>query len=353
MNKLNFRKLLPGLVSVIIIAGMAAQSFATSVDMAAFVDKEKYMTKYYELDWRIDQIENRLINLYQFTCSNVRTFAGAGYTSSGSAEITRTGANLYSRTSILQNPYMASPLVNLRNPGYLRLNSATALSWNTGTPSQHGHNYVKSIPASLCQWMDGIEPAENCTIEVNAWLNYNNGGGVSTMNGFTNYNYVTTMGPFKKFKYPANYGSGGIWVKIPPEFGQPGVTTGNQTRSVTSNPTDLQYAENSLTKPTTWTNLSTTNSRPYVQSYLTGGLSGFPNRDYDEYPSTAFYPEKGSNTYYCYYWNGALPSTSLEGKTNVWLRFYNYSSDTADGGYVSAFNGVGINTVIKNWNNNK
>ena len=31
MNKLNFKKLLPGLISMVIIAGMALQSFAIGV----------------------------------------------------------------------------------------------------------------------------------------------------------------------------------------------------------------------------------------------------------------------------------------------------------------------------------
>ena len=68
MNKPSFKKFLPGLVSVIIIAGMAVQSFATNIDLAAFVNKDKYMTKYYELEWRIKDIEKRLDRKFACLC---------------------------------------------------------------------------------------------------------------------------------------------------------------------------------------------------------------------------------------------------------------------------------------------
>ena len=80
MNKINFKKIAPGIISVVIIAGMAIQSFATNVDMAAFVKKDTYMTKYYELDFRIDDIEKSLARTYRFVCTNLKSYGGTANT---------------------------------------------------------------------------------------------------------------------------------------------------------------------------------------------------------------------------------------------------------------------------------
>ena len=266
MNKLSFKKLIPGLVSVIIIIGMAAQSFATNVDMAAFVPKDKYMTKYYELDWRIDQIENKLINLYQFTCTNVRTFAGVNLRNSTGVDLYRNTAYTYNNggtddTTLIRN--YIYPTVILNKAGYLTVNTPAAIN-ASNTTRNHWQHYEKSIPASLCTWMDGIKPAENCMITAKYSTYYN---GATYKSGITNIQNEIIMGPFKKFKYPAQVGTNYsyAWVVLPYQFGVPGKTA-DLVNNPASSPTSLQYAENSLTKPTTWTNLATNACYPYMNS---------------------------------------------------------------------------------------
>ena len=42
---INKKKLITPIISFVILAGMAASTLATNVDLTAFVNKEKYMTR--------------------------------------------------------------------------------------------------------------------------------------------------------------------------------------------------------------------------------------------------------------------------------------------------------------------
>ena len=76
MKKINFKNLIPGLISIVVIAGMAFQSLATNIDLAAFVPKDIYMEKYYDLEFRARDIQNSIERTYKFVCTNVKTFGG-------------------------------------------------------------------------------------------------------------------------------------------------------------------------------------------------------------------------------------------------------------------------------------
>ena len=347
MNKLSIKKLLPGIISITIIAGMAIQSFATNVDMAAFVNKDKYMTKYYELDWRIDAIEKKLISLYQFTCTNVRTYAGAFAYNSRQNEVLRAYSLAYNSSQVnFTRLTLLSMIPSLKYEGYLRANFTNALNfdWNVIDPN-HTQKYKKTIPASLCKWMDGIEPAENCTLDIEISYTYKT---VGSFDGFNKMESVLIMGPFKKFKYPSAAGIDFLW--IPAYLGIPG-RLGYLTYNPTSYPEHLQYAENTLTKPTTWKNLpSTVNSRPYLNESAPRGT--FPGVDYDNYSDVAFSPEEGAEGDVYMNWQGALPTTSLEGKKNIWLKFY-YTNASSSGNVLSESIYTGTTAIITSWNNNK
>ena len=76
IKNINLKNLVPGIISLMLIAGMAASTLATNIDLEAFVRRDDFLAKYNELDWRVDDIEKSLDRLYKFTCTNVKTFGG-------------------------------------------------------------------------------------------------------------------------------------------------------------------------------------------------------------------------------------------------------------------------------------
>ena len=148
----NNKKLITSIISVVIIAGMAIQSFATNVDFEAFVKKDEYLMKYSEIDWRIEDIDNDIERLYKYTCTNIQSFGGSGN------QDTRTNVPFYRRNTTATYHWYANPIADLSEEGYLRFNTADQINQF----GSHGKvdRYYLEIPAALCKWRDGIVPAQ-------------------------------------------------------------------------------------------------------------------------------------------------------------------------------------------------
>ena len=234
MNKLSINKILPSVVSIMIVVGMAVQSFATNVDMAAFVKKDKYMTKYYELDWRIDDVDRRLEKLYKFTCTNVRSFGG----SNNDLIYDNT---FYLRNNVATYHWYANPIVDLSEEGYLRFNNTDALTWF----GNHGKTDKMEfeIPASLCRWRNDVELYPHTKVKFLLTRTFPASSGYQIQ---PTYYTEVIMGPFKKFPYINSTGSNKAFFSTNQRFN--GFTQFMMNH--------VQYARDTDTQPTSWTNMS-------------------------------------------------------------------------------------------------
>ena len=313
MNKLNFKKLVPCLVSIVIIAGMAAQSFATGVDLSAFVDIDTYMTKYNEIDWRIEEIDKSLERMYKFTCTNVKTFAGI---------LTRSDTlNNFPSVFYMGNYNSTYPSENtlvafFDDPKYLRVNKMWSLTYGgTGAGGSFKNKTItlqRDYPASMCQWKDGIVPQPTAKIDFN--ITY----------GVTGYNtqaatLEVVMGPFKKFPKYTSYGAGvttGYICEIPE-----GIF--NSSMSIANN---LYYATNKETKPTSWTSVA--NTAFAMNGNRQTGIAG--ESKYPEITSADIeswgYEVRPKRNITKIYFESAVFSPDLSASENVWIRFYYTSS---------------------------
>ena len=230
MKNINLKKFFPGLVSMIIIAGMAIQSFATNVDMAAFVHKDKYMTKYYELDWRIDDIEKRLDRLYKFTCTNIKSYGASG-------DDYVTSNPFYQGYSDHTYTWQSVPRVDLSEEGYLRFNTREAIN----AFGNHSKTDIatQTFPASLFNWRDDIELYPHTSIKYNFKRTWPNS---TAFNINAAYEIVVVMGPFKKMPNITSTGSSG------------GAICGGRIAMSSLPGGTLTYNYNSDTEPTSWIN---------------------------------------------------------------------------------------------------
>lgn len=337
MKKINFKKIIPGFISFVIIAGMAFQSFATNVDMAAFVKKDTYMTKYYELDWRIDEIEKTLERMYKFTCTNVISFAGTGfYYADGSpahAQILN-GGHLYYGDSWAQTLVFKNyPTIFLDDSGYLRLNKRFPLSYG-GLFKAHNIVMEKEYHASQCLWHEGIVPAPNCKVKMKVIHK------IKSLDGnASEFEYI--LGPFKKFpKYTAYGQTNGKFVVLPDCLNR---TTMNQT--------GLQYAYGTETQPTSWTNFSTTSASLYTYGFYPtgrGDQSGWPDYTDEDIEKDA-YSRKNQRMLTYIWFDNAVPQ-DLSSYKNLWIR---WTYTTSDSSYPSSSYWGLRDMTITSWNNNK
>ena len=256
MKNNNLKKFLPGLVSIVIIAGMAIQSFATNVDMAAFVKKDKYMTKYYELDWRIDDIERSLEKLYKYVCTNVKTFGGS-YSSGLNIEDTVT---TYTLNAGQTYNWYSCPVVDLSEEGYLRFNYMDAI--NAFGNHSKTDRYEFEIPASLLKWRNDIELYPNTKIKYITTRTVPN----TTSAGATiSWNMEFIMGPFKKIprmtgtSYDAALASSNGYF-----IGSPNWDFAN-----------VYYSYNKDTQPTSWTQM-TGSQHLYLAQVDANNSSSYP-----------------------------------------------------------------------------
>ena len=337
MIKMNFKKLLPGLTSIIIIVGMAIQSFATNVDMAAFVNKDKYMLKYYELDWRIDDIEAELERLYKFTCTNVRSYGGGTmWSSTGKAVFNFSNENS-------DYPWRLMPAADLSESKYLRVNTRAALQ--TFTHPANTHKWFVEYPANALKWNPKIVPAPNCKVRIDFSRTMPS---TSTWNQTeTNCNYTVTMGPFKKFP---KFTSAGSRLDTGYLFEIDGVPSG--TGWVPSSGL-AYYAYGTETMPTSWTADSTlrlsTNYTVWVNpSNVANGLTQFSVEEQNERMKNNPYA-KTSNFIKTYYSIYTLPTTDISKYENLWIRTTTDTNGALDTVKNSSFSECTLTT----WNYNK
>jgi hypothetical protein len=312
MNKINFKKLLPGFVSIIIVAGMALQSFATDIDLSAFVDLDKHMTKYYELDWRVDEIENRLERMYKYVCTNVKTFGGSATNSSGS---------MYPDQIIMYGPNSANSYYSWVNYIYadvgpdktLRVNKPVPVNSGIASPSKK-RDFVITIPASLCKWRDGIIPAPSCKVYITV---SRTGAGYSSV--ASRYAEVV-MGPFKKFPHITGTGgaySGGMICELPYNFNQDATAYAANS---------LYYARNTETRPTSWTAMSGAIARGYTIKGYSSTYTRFPMVRSADLENNLYSDSVNfQSSYFCV---STVFGTNLSSYENVWIRLYDASNNT-------------------------
>lgn len=339
MRQINCKSFLPGFVSIVIIVGMAIQSLATNVDMAAFVKKDTYMTKYYELDWRIDEIEKNLERMYKFTCTNVVSFAGSGAVSQHGAPwrtqwLNRTpiGQNAYGNTYL----YMVQPIAFFDDPNYLRFQKRFTLvaggTGSTGSYRYHTTVMEKEYPASVCKWGNGIEPAPSAKVKIKVTESIT-GGSTDT----TTLEYI--FGPFKKIPKYTGYGQNNGKFVILPDCIYAG----------TVNNANLSYAYGRETQPTSWTSISSTTL--YTYGYYPTGVqdaSGWPDYTKEDIERDAY--SRRNQRVLTNIWFDGTTLMDLSSYENVWIR-YVYSSSSATDPFGVNF-GMGDFTVTS-WNYNK
>lgn len=318
MNKLNLKKILPGLVSVVIIAGMAAQTLATSVDMAAFVNKEKYTTKFIELEWRIKDIQKSLDRLYKFTCTNLASFAGTR------AAYDYPPAWGYQRNYNHSYYFMNELVASVDQAKYLRVNKRYTIQGKNALVNSHTHRFTKEIPASMCKWNPGIEIYPETKIKF--LVTRTDYSGADTTGSMT-----VTMGPFKKFPRYTTAGTS-ISTGYICEFEEPMITWGFGTVTV-------QYKSGSRTEPTSGWSSSTAGVT------LTSTNRGYSS--YSQYPDItgtelAELYEKGyGKTTNVFYWSSNVFTPDLSSSKDIWIRWTYSNTGVAS---IAAY------LPLRNWN---
>ena len=290
---------------MVIVAGMAVQSLATNVDMAAFVKKDTYLTKYYELDFRIDDIEKSLDRLYKFTCTNVKSFGG---NSSHNSKLTQPYHNTWS--TVQTYPWYVPPTVDLSEQGYIRFNPMNVL--NAFGNHSSTHKYVAEKPASMFKWRSGTELYPNTKLKFVCTVTSPNTTAIDQVQTF---NYELIMGPFKKF--PHITGST-AWNASTLCVGKEGFALPMNT-----NGANMYYAHGTDTEPTSWSSTmsgrltytmmtrTTTNLRPeFRQPAVTLD-------DVSEYYISD--PQKVNSSAPLIFY-ATLPGTNLESLDKVWIR---------------------------------
>ena len=246
MKVFNIKKFLPGFISIVIIAGMAVGTFATNIDLEAFIDKDTYMSKFYELDWRIDEIDNKLESLYRFTCTNVKSWYGSVKSNSTNSYIYSrfTGGHIfYGASSSSYYDWNNETTASLNQAKWIRVGKPIMIS--TGqldppTASQQYLNFEKEYPASVVKWRDGIVLNPNTKIIMN-WQHKQ-----VSPNSSVNTRLTVTMGPFKKFPEITGSGSsvsGGYICELP---------HGLSPWSIAMDSQNINYNYGTETMPTSW-----------------------------------------------------------------------------------------------------
>lgn len=325
-KNVNSKKLFSGIVSVIIIAGMAIQSFATNVDLEAFVKKDEYMTKYNEISFRVKNIDTELERLYKFVCTNVKTYAGAVY---GRSQNYVGMFNI--RTANLSTRYYNMGYgADLSQDKYLRVGMYGILNWSSSlyNPSKTERVGVYEIPGSLMKWRDGIEPAPNCMYKITA-----------KVSGITNsdWSYEIILGPIKKMPNITSTGAAltaGYICELPCNPFSPSFTVSN-----------LYYQTGTTQEPTSWIS---TSARIGQNHYERGSANTKYPRPTEEDRDGGFYKEVtqavNTNIYV------STAPLSLSSYENIWLRAT--SSGTND--YASYLAATDLSFMtLTSWNSSK
>lgn len=313
----NKKKTITSFVSLVIITGMAIQSLATNVDMAAFVKKDAYMSKYYELDYRIGDIEAELERLYKLTCTNVVSYGGAEWDTAMTNTIFRR------RETTQTYHFYNSPTADPSAEGYLRVNHMDQLQRFGSHPKNNV--FVKEFPASLCNWVNGFEIKPETKIYVKATRNVGTGTGTSWTCAYT---YELIIGPFKKVPYITSTGDAGS------------IMCTQQYLNILNTNFTPSYAYGTETQPTSWSSLggSVNISNTFFTKPSLGGYDyDIANYSYNKYDKSGVNMRMGVS--------GAM-TTDLSSRTNVWLRFT--GNGTSEFRYLSS-----TDLTLTTWNYNK
>lgn len=328
MKNINLKKTLTGVASLIIIAGMAIQSFATNVDMAAFVKKDAYMTKYYELDWRIDDIEKKLERMYKFVCTNVRTYAGG----TSDQYYVNNMTNLTSGDRTYQ--WRANAVPEFSEEGYLRVNTVDTL--NTFA---HGKTdrFTLEVPAPRVIWRKGIEVYPETKVKFDMTRIWPNTTSINATYGLA---ITMTMGPFKKFPHISSTGtsSGGIfYIK---EFNPYLFSSGGT----------LQYRSGSRTLPTSWNSMSGVIVATNAQTRTNSGQDTFPDLDLhpsiEDFSNNIYSMGKGYSPLSTEIYVNTVFGVNLSTHEDIWIKY----TCSYDGSYTGLDLG---DFTLTTWNNNK
>lgn len=338
-NKTYIKKIVPGIISMLIILGMAVASFATNVDMEAFVTMEDHMTQFNEVEWRINDLDAELERLYKFTCTNVKTFGGSG----GAADsyILNASEILYGyRNQTATYHWYANPIVDLSEEGYLRFNTHDQINGFSGHGSTTKWEF--EVPATLCKWADGIEPAPNCKFKYKISMVWPNTTARST--AISTVIVETIMGPFKKFKKYTTGGTSknnGLILETDRVF-----NPGSRTTPVGG----MYYAYDTTEEPTSWTRTDATGTYTVGSIQRKGAAADglYPERTIAEMeanPYDKLVAQRVSNRVYM----SGIPTTDFSKYTNFWIRTY----ETVNGSTDMAMRASMMNSTITSWNHNK
>lgn len=296
----NNKKLITSIISVVIIAGMAIQSFATNVDFEAFVKKDEYLMKCNEIDWRIEDIDNDIERLYKYTCTNIQSFGGSGN------QDTRTNVPFYRRNTTATYHWYASPVIDFSTEGYLRFNHQDMLLkyGNHSTTNR----FEREISAHMCKWRTGVELKPETKIILRVTRTVPNTTAASTNMSGT---FECVMGPFKKIPYVTTTGSPNGSLMTSDQFFFPYISTFTP-----------YYAYGTETEPTSWT--TNLGGSIYLNNVYFGNNTpaGFrPELRYEvDIENLGHRYKNSSNVAHLYVYNAM--TTDVSNRTNVWLRFY-------------------------------
>ena len=238
MKNINFKKLIPGLTSTVIVVALAVSTlttFATNVDLEAFVTHEDFETKYNEIKYRINEIDKDLERTYKFVCTNVRTYSGGTYTTGTGY---RAPFNFWN--AWYQYHWGNWTGVDLSDPKALRFGSAGGINSYAGHANTQ--KLVYEVPLSLCKVREGTEFYPHSTVKYELTRNWAN---VANSTPVSSLNLEVIMGPFKKLPRISTTGSTlttGYLLEMPYPVSRYGITG-----------TAFYYAQNSETQPTSWT----------------------------------------------------------------------------------------------------
>lgn len=330
LDKMNFKKIVPSIVSFVIIAGMAFSTLATNVDMEAFIGREEYRTKFNEIEFRIGDIDTELERLYKFTCTNVQSFGGGGALNSATS---RGSYPFYYGSYNSAYHWQNRAICDFSEEGYLRFNAPRMINFF----GNHGKTdkLTYTIPGSLCSWREGIECTPDTMVRYDMTRTWRNQEGVDS-SLVSSVSVTVTMGPFKKLPNITTTGASrtqGNIVALPQD--------GFQNYSYAMN---IYYAENSPKEPTSWT--SDANGRISQTTYNRGNAAGstFPVPSEEDIVLAS----RNLQSPFVFYISTLTSKNLSTLKENCWLRF-TYSNTQPSIDILASLDTL----VLTSWNHNK
>ena len=320
----RFKKLFPSFVSITIVAGMALQSFATEMNLEAFVDMETHLAKYHEIDYRIEDIDHYIERTYKFVCTNLKTYGGTG-SSVGRSQY----FNPYNTTQTYH--WSSDPIIDLSAQGYLRFNLIDTI--NAFGNHSNTQVFEKETPATLLKWRDGIQLYPTTKVYTKITRIFPN---TTTASQTSTYRQEIIMGPFKKFPHITSTSYAGA------------IYTSLQYIHANIQSTNLYYNYNQDNKPSSWNSMSgvivaSSTDKNTTSSYPTNMKWGISTKEDIEDGSYSDRQTMTSTMTTAYV--STVFGVNLSNYDKVWIRSYAETTGNYDIP-VSEFN-------LTSWNNNK